>query len=72
MNNIKQQKLDMWKKKLEALEKEFVVVLQKKGEAAAMGDLRENAAFLALEEDASTYQVRIKDIKSIIAKLEGE
>lgn len=71
MNNIKQQKLDMWKKKLEALEKEFVVVLQKKGEAAAMGDLSENAAFLALEEDASTYQVRIKDIKSIIDKLEG-
>lgn len=71
MNNIKQQKLDMWQKKLEALEKEFVVVLQKKGEAASMGDLSENAAFLALEEDASTYQVRIKDIKSIIAKLEG-
>lgn len=72
MNNIKQQKLDMWKKKLEALEKEFVVVLQKKGEAASMGDLRENAAFLTLEEDASTYQVRINDMKSIIAKLEGE
>lgn len=72
MNNIKQQKLDMWKKKLEALEKEFVIVLQKKGEAAAMGDLRENVAFLTLEEDAATYQVRINDIKSIITKLEGE
>lgn len=69
-DKIKQQKLDMWNEKLAALEKEFVVVLQKKGEAAAMGDLRENAAFLALEEDVHTCQARINDIKSIISKLE--
>ena len=71
-DKIKQQKLDMWKEKLEALEKEFPIILQKKGEAAAMGDLRENSAFLALEEDVHTFQARINDIKRIIAQLERE
>lgn len=71
MNKITQEKLDMWKKKLEKLEKEYEVIMQKRGEAMAMGDLSENAAFQMLDEDATTWRIRIDEVKSIIAKIEN-
>lgn len=67
-----QQKLEMWQGKLATLEKEYEDIMVKRGEAMAMGDLRENAAFQMLDEDASTYRVKIDEVKKIIAKLEKE
>ena len=70
MKSINEEKLNMWKKKLLKLEGEYKDILVKRGEAIAMGDLRENAAFQMLDEDASTYRVRMDEVKSIIFKLE--
>ena len=71
MNKLDQEKLNMWKKKLETLQKEYDVIMQKRGEAMAMGDLSENAAFQMLDEDAATWRIRIDEVKSIIAKIEN-
>lgn len=61
----------MWQKKLEKLEAEYGDIMQKRGEAMAMGDISENAAFQMLDEDASTYRVRMDEVKNIIKKLEN-
>jgi transcription elongation GreA/GreB family factor len=71
MDKITEEKLKMWQEKLKKLQDEYEVIMQKRGEAMAMGDLSENAAFQMLDEDASTYRVRIDEVKNIIAKLEG-
>lgn len=71
MDNIKQQKIDMWKKKLIQLEKELGEIMMRKGEAAKEGDLRENAAYQMASEDAETWRARIDEIKRIIADLES-
>ncbi len=62
-------KIKMWKDQLEKLEKELVAIMQRRGEAAAMGDLSENAAFQMASEDADTYRVRIEEVKKIISNL---
>ena len=36
-----------------------------------MGDLRENAAFQMLSEDADTYRARINETEKIIANIEN-
>lgn len=61
----------MWKVKLVELEKELKAIMQRRGEAAAMGDLSENAAFQMAEEDADVYQTRIGEVKKIIFDLES-
>ncbi len=66
------EKIDMWKKKLAKLEEEYKVIMQKRGEAMAMGDISENAAFEMFSADADTWRVRMDELKSIIAKLESE
>lgn len=71
-DRLKRQKLTMWKKKLESLEEEYSIMLQKKGEVASLGDLRENAAFQMLEEDIYTYRARIEGVRKIISDLEGK
>lgn len=71
-DRLNRQKLTMWKKKLESLEEEYSIILQKKGEVASLGDLRENAAFQMLEEDLYTYRARIEGVRKIIADLEGK
>ncbi len=71
MQNIKQQKLEMWNKKLIDLEKELEAIMIRKGEAAAEGDLSENAAYKMAIEDADTYRARIAEVKKIISDLEG-
>lgn len=63
-------KLNMWKTKLQNLEEEYKVIMLKRGEAMAMGDISENAAFQMLDEDAATYRVRIEEVRQIIGKLE--
>lgn len=74
MNNddkLKQEKLKMWTEKLEGLEKEYASVMEQRGEAAAMGDLRENAAYAMLTEQGEVLSVRINETKNIIRELGG-
>ncbi|MBI2595891.1 hypothetical protein HYW46_04125 [Candidatus Daviesbacteria bacterium] len=71
MDQLKKQKLEMWQKKLEGLQKEFKEIMVRKGEAAADGDLSENAAYKQAVEEADICLVRISEIKKIIANLEG-
>ncbi len=69
-NNINEQKLKMWKQKLGELETALVDAMQRRGEAAREGDLRENAAYQMATEDAEAYRARIQDVKTILTQLE--
>ncbi|MBI2011319.1 hypothetical protein HYS91_00985 [Candidatus Daviesbacteria bacterium] len=71
MEKTKEEKIKIWKAKLAALEKELEAIMQRKGEAAAMGDLSENAAYQMALEDADTYRARIDEVKKIISDLEN-
>lgn len=61
----------MWQGKLEKLQKEYEDIMQKRGEAMAMGDLSENAAFSMADEDAATWRIRIEEIENIIKTVEN-
>jgi hypothetical protein len=67
-----QEKLKLWQGKLKKIEDDYQVIMQKRGEAMQMGDLRENAAYQMLSEDADTYRARIDEVKRIIVKIEEE
>ena len=69
--NIRQEKLKMWKENLKKLEEQLVAVQHKKGAAAQEGDLSENAAYTMAIEDAVTFRVQIDQVKKIIAELEA-
>lgn len=71
-DNLKNQKIQMWKDKLEALEKEYVAIMEQRGEAAQMGDLTENAAYQMLTEQGEVLSARIGETKKIIKDLGGE
>ena len=71
MDTITKQKLEMWTSKKAGLEKELKLAFTRKGEAAAMGDLSENAAYKGAIEDIEMYQARISDINKILAELES-
>lgn len=68
---IRKAKIEMWKDNLVDLEKQLEAISQKKGAAAAEGDLSENAAYTMAIEDAETTRVRINEVKKIIAELEA-
>jgi len=70
MDKLRQEKLKLWQGKLQKLEKEYEVIMQKRGEAMQMGDLRENAAFQCLSEDADAWRARMEEVKKIIANIE--
>lgn len=70
MDSLKQQKIKMWTEKMEALQKEYETTMQQRGEAAAMGDLRENAAYQMLTEQGEVLSARIGEAQKIINKLE--
>lgn len=72
LKNVKQQKIQMWTEKLANLEKEYESTMQQRGEAAAMGDLRENAAYQMLTEQGEVLSVRIGETKKIIKDLGGD
>ncbi|KKR79923.1 MAG: hypothetical protein UU73_C0004G0039 [Candidatus Daviesbacteria bacterium GW2011_GWA1_41_61] len=72
MDKLSLEKINMWKGKLQKLQKEYEEIMQKRGEAMQMGDLRENAAFQSLSEDADTWRARMEELKNIITKLEHE
>lgn len=67
---LRQEKLKMWQGKLAQLEKELGEIIQRKSEAAAMGDISENAPYKQAVEDADSWRVRIADVKKIILDLE--
>lgn len=70
MDNLKAQKIKMWREKLEALDKEYRDTMRQKGEAAAMGDLRENIAYQMAIEKGEVLSVRMGDIQKMIRELE--
>ena len=70
MDDITKAKLKMWQDKLVKVKEEYEGVMQRRGEAMQMGDLRENAAYQMLSEDADAYRARIKDVETIIAQIE--
>ncbi|RJP46927.1 MAG: hypothetical protein C4584_00935 [Armatimonadetes bacterium] len=72
MDKLKQEKVSMWKKKLQKLEEEYKGIMERRGEAMEMGDLRENNAYQTLTEDAETWRVRMGEVKKIIRDLEME
>lgn len=61
----------MWEDNLKQLEEQLKVITEKKGAAAAEGDLSENAAYTIASEDAETARVRIVEIKNIIRELKA-
>ena len=71
-NKLKQDKIKMWTQKLVNLEKEYDLVMEQRGEAAAMGDLRENAAYQMLTEQGEVLSARIGETKKIIKDLGGD
>lgn len=71
-SKLLKQKLNMWQGKLSDLEKELEAVSKRKGEAASMGDLSENAAYQMAVEDADMYRTRIVEVQKIIKKIELE
>ena len=71
-DTLKKQKVEMWKKKLEGLEKDLQKTMQEKGEAAQMGDLSENAAYKMALEEIDMLRARIDEVKKIITDLGGE
>lgn len=72
MNDIIKAKLDMWREELKKIEADYAVIMEKRAEAMQMGDLRENAAYQMLCEDADSYRARITEVKAIIQKLEED
>ncbi len=71
-DKLKQEKVKMWTEKLVNLEKEYESVMEQRGEAAAMGDLRENAAYQMLTEQGEVLSARIGETKKIIKDLGGD
>jgi hypothetical protein len=71
-DKLKQQKIQIWKEKLAALEKEYVSVMEQRGEASQMGDLSENGAYQMLTEQGEVLSARIGETKRIIKDLGGD
>lgn len=67
---VRDQKIKMWRGKLALLEKELEAISKRKGEAASMGDLSENAAYQMAIEEAEIYRTRILGVHKIIQRLE--
>lgn len=66
------QKKEMWSKKLEDLRREYDETRIKRGEAAKEGDLRENAAYAQLTEEAEVLSARMNDIQKMVEQIEKE
>ena len=67
---LREQKIKMWTENLAQLEEDLKAIAEKKGAAAAEGDLSENAAYSMAVEDAETTRVRIEEVKKILRELE--
>lgn len=71
-NELRLAKIEMWSDKLKKLQAEFDDVRIRRGEAAREGDLRENAAYIDLTEQAEVLSARINDIQKMVTQLEQE
>lgn len=71
MNDLNKQKLKMWTEKIEELQKDYDLTMQKRAAAAAEGDLSENAAYEMLTEQAQVISAQINNVQKIIADLKG-
>jgi hypothetical protein len=71
-DTLKKDKLKMWTEKLVALEGEYQVVMEQRGESAQMGDLSENSAYQMLTEQGEVLSARIGETKRIIKDLGGD
>lgn len=69
MDKLKQEKLKMWKKQHEELEKSLAAAMIKKGVAAQEGDLSENAAFKDAVEESEMLSARLANVQKIIKEL---
>ncbi len=69
MDTLTKQKITMWEKKKAELEERLVQTKLERGEAAQMGDLRENGAYQTLTEEAEVISARINDIEKILKTL---
>lgn len=69
MNDIQKQKLEMWTKKLSETETALALAMKRKGEAAQMGDLSENAAYKMAIEDIEMGYARINEITKILENI---
>jgi transcription elongation GreA/GreB family factor len=69
---LQKAKIEMWADKLKKLQAQFDDVRIRRGEAAREGDLRENAAYIDLTEQAEVLSARINDIQKMIVQLEEE
>lgn len=70
--SLLQKKQKMWQDKLSKLEKDYESTMEQRGEAAAMGDLRENAAYQMLTEQGEVLSARIGETKKILQEIEHE
>lgn len=69
MTDLQKQKLEMWTKKLHEAEESLSNAMTRKGEAAQMGDLSENAAYKMAIEDIEMGYARINEISRIIENI---
>lgn len=69
MNDLQKQKLEMWKKKLAETKTALADAMKRKGEAAQMGDLSENAAYKMAIEDIEMGYARINEITKILENI---
>ena len=69
MNDLQKAKLEMWTKKLAETEKSLADAMKRKGEAAQMGDLSENAAYKMAIEDIEMCYARMNEINKILENI---
>jgi transcription elongation GreA/GreB family factor len=71
-DNLKREKLELWKKQEQDLKKQQADAMKRKGEAAQEGDLKENAAYLAAIEEVEMVTVRLASLRNMIQELETD
>lgn len=69
MNDLLQQKIKMWEKKLDEAKVFLAEALKKKSDSMSVGYLSENAYKVASEE-IDLAQTRIQEINNILIKLQ--
>ncbi len=67
--NLQQAKLEMWTKKLAENQVTLQDAMKRKGEAAQMGDLSENAAYKMAIEEIEMAQAREREITNILENI---
>lgn len=66
------EKLNFWKEREKALEERFKKMMKRRGEAAAEGDLSENAGYEMATQDAQLASAQLANVKKAIKDIEQE